>query len=612
MQICRKQKEYKMKDDKSIHQLIKEQENEGKRFLVPSYQRGYRWQRVNVIDLLNDLCEFIHNDKDSYSLQPLVVYIPKDKENSYHVVDGQQRITTISILLGYLELKQISITYESRKGQQENHFVENCRNIDQYHVNMAYSAIKNWFEKNPKEKDNFIKLLTDQLEKRVKFIWYCTDDDEVATFIRLNKDKISLTNAELIKAMLLKKGNFNGDSVLMQKNIAVEWNKIENTFNDDAFWGFIRPMDDNRATRIDFLFEIIKQKNMLSFKPTEDTGSDQYSTFRYFYQYFKEKKELAFQQIWDKVNQLFNILIHWYNEIEIYHYIGFLIIDNEYCVSGLLDEWLKPEMTIVDFKKILKVKINDIIKQGDRKCNNLAKQYKYNEESGTDKTHCRPLLLLFNIQRIIILNRNLNKNSDTQLFNKFPFYLYKLENWNVEHIASNTDNDLTKINAQKEWLKTFLFDQATSESNMAEIKNFIRCEKPEKAEFDNLRKKLIDEQDKTIKKEEQLDDREKNQIWNFCLLDEHTNKSYGNSIFPVKRRIIMGKDMGKKYVLDNDLNETTIPNKVAFVPGCTKDAFIKAFTASDTSNREWSRTDAIAYRQEMYNCLKDDFNVSLQ
>jgi hypothetical protein len=73
----------------------------------------------------------------------------------------------------------------------------------------------------------------------------------------------------------------------------------------------------------------------------------------------------------------------------------------------------------------------------------------------------------------------------------------------------------------------------------------------------------------------------------------------------------MGKEMGKRYVLDDDLNETTVPNKVAFVPGCTKDAFIKAYTANDTSNREWSRTDAQAYRQEMYDCLKKEFNVVL-
>ena len=596
-----------MKNEKSIHQLIEEQEIDCKTFLVPSYQRGYRWQRVNVSDLLNDLYEFIHSDKETYSLQPLVVYDSND--NIYHVVDGQQRLTTISILLGYLGLKQISICYESRKGQQKNHFVEECTNIDQYHVNQAYLTIKGWFEKHPEEIDGFVKLLTGSLEKQVKFIWYCTTDDEVATFIRLNKDKISLTNAELIKAMLLKKGNFSGDSILIQKSIATEWNKIENTFNDDAFWSFIRPVEDDRPTRIDFLFEITKDKNLLSYEPKEDTGNDQYTTFRYFYQYFKDIKELAFQQIWSKVNQIYNILVHWYNELEVYHYIGFLVIDNPNCISDILDEWVKTGMTIDTFKYSLKTRINHIIEQ--KGCNNLSKQYKYNEDRATDKIESKPILLLFNIQRIIIVNRNLNVNNDTQLFNKFPFYLYKQENWNVEHIASNTDNDFSKADAQKEWLKTFLYDPSISESNKNEIKEFVKNESSDKTKFDEIRRNLVEEQEKTLKKEERLNDSEKNQIWNFCLLDEHTNKSYGNSIFPVKRRIIMGKEMGKRYVLDDNLNETTVPNKVAFVPGCTKDAFVKAYTANDTSNREWSRTDAKAYRQEMYDCLKKEFNVVL-
>ena len=248
-----------MENEKSIYQLIKEQEQTGKKFLVPSYQRGYRWQQVNVSDLLNDLCEFIHSDKTVYSLQPLVVYSSGD--NTYHVVDGQQRLTTITILLGYLGITQIEIDYESRKGQQVNRYSEEHKNIDQHHVNQAYLTIKNWFEsKHSEEKESFKQLLTDSLNKRVKFIWYCTTDDEVATFIRLNKNKISLTNAELIKAMLLKKGNFSGDSILFQKSIAIEWNKIENTFNDEAFWCFIRPVEDDRSTRIDFLFELIKNK----------------------------------------------------------------------------------------------------------------------------------------------------------------------------------------------------------------------------------------------------------------------------------------------------------------------------------------------------------------
>lgn len=592
-----------MQNEKTVQELLNEQNEEGMCFLVPHYQRGYRWQRANVLDLLYDISDFIHSDKKSYSLQPLVVY-HSEKDNTYHVVDGQQRLTTISILLGYLGEKQIDIKYESRK-EQQNRYVEGNINIDQHLVNQAYLTIQTWFEQRSEEKDLFVKLLKDKLDKKVNFIWYCTTDNEVATFIRLNKDKISLTNAELAKAMLLKRGNFTEDSVLMQKNIATEWNKIENTLNDDAFWCFIRPIEDNRDTRIDFLFEIIKDKNMLHFTPTDEIGNDRFSTFRYFYDYFKEKKASAFDSIWNEIRQLYNIFMHWYNEIEMYHYIGSLIIDNSNCILNLLDEWMKSDMTIPDFKKHLKSEINKVIEKSG--CNDLSKQYKYNEERASDKTKCKPILLLFNIQRIIIINRNMNQRTDTQLFNKFPFYLYKSENWDVEHIASNTDNDLTQPSEQKEWLKTFLLDSSISDDNKNRIKCFLGLE--ESGDFEDIRQKLEEEQQQVLHKEEHLNDAEKNQIWNFCLLDEHTNRSYGNSVFPVKRRIIMGKEMGKEYILNDDLEEDIKSNVVAYVPLCTKDVFVKAYTANSTTNREWSKTDAKAYKKEIFECLNKEFNV---
>ena len=592
-----------MQNEKTVQELLNEQNEEGMCFLVPHYQRGYRWQRANVLDLLYDISDFIHSDKKSYSLQPLVVY-HSEKDNTYHVVDGQQRLTTISILLGYLGEKQIDIKYESRK-EQQNRYVEGNINIDQHLVNQVYLTIQTWFEQRSEEKDLFVKLLKDKLDKKVNFIWYCTTDNEVATFIRLNKDKISLTNAELVKAMLLKRGNFTEDSVLMQKNIATEWNKIENTLNDDAFWCFIRPIEDNRDTRIDFLFEIIKDKNMLHFTPTDEIGNDRFSTFRYFYDYFKEKKASAFDSIWNEIRQLYNIFMHWYNEIEMYHYIGFLIIDNSNCILNLLDEWMKSDMTIPDFKKHLKSEINKVIEKSG--CNDLSKQYKYNEERASDKTKCKPILLLFNIQRIIIINRNMNQRTDTQLFNKFPFYLYKSENWDVEHIASNTDNDLTQPSEQKEWLKTFLLDSSISDDNKNRIKCFLGLE--ESGDFEDIKQKLEEEQQQVLHKEEHLNDAEKNQIWNFCLLDEHTNRSYGNSVFPVKRRIIMGKEMGKEYILNDDLEEDIKSNVVAYVPLCTKDVFVKAYTANSTTNREWSKTDAKAYKKEIFECLNKEFNV---
>lgn len=57
--------------------------------------------------------------------------------------------------------------------------------------------------------DEYIKNYTEVLLNKVKFIWYDTDtQDPIEVFTRLNIDKIPLTSAELIKAILLNRSNF--------------------------------------------------------------------------------------------------------------------------------------------------------------------------------------------------------------------------------------------------------------------------------------------------------------------------------------------------------------------------------------------------------------------
>lgn len=91
---------------------------DGRLFYVPSYQRGYRWTSSQVEALLNDLWEFTQKqpavDGEFYCLQPVIVQqrINKDEGSSesqadesqtcYELVDGQQRLTTLYILLKYL------------------------------------------------------------------------------------------------------------------------------------------------------------------------------------------------------------------------------------------------------------------------------------------------------------------------------------------------------------------------------------------------------------------------------------------------------------------------------------------------------------------------------
>lgn len=103
---------------KSINDILE------KNFFVPSYQRGYRWTNQNVEDLLNDIYSFSDkkdkSEQEFYCLQPIVVKklnlkqieektlnIEFDNNDWYDIVDGQQRLTTIRILLAYLVEKHL-------------------------------------------------------------------------------------------------------------------------------------------------------------------------------------------------------------------------------------------------------------------------------------------------------------------------------------------------------------------------------------------------------------------------------------------------------------------------------------------------------------------------
>lgn len=73
-----------------------------KKYYIPEYQRGYRWEQTQVLDLLQDLYAFFIGDTKGqfYCLQPIVVKKKQmNDELWYEVIDGQQRLTTIRIIM---------------------------------------------------------------------------------------------------------------------------------------------------------------------------------------------------------------------------------------------------------------------------------------------------------------------------------------------------------------------------------------------------------------------------------------------------------------------------------------------------------------------------------
>lgn len=513
----------------------------GMNFFIPAYQRGYRWTDVQVTQLLEDIWQFSKRGGKSkgefYCLQPIVV---KKLNDEFEIIDGQQRFTTIFLITKYLEdiikfafpnFSAKPPSYETRADSRG--FLENVKgktedeaklNIDYFHIWKAYNTIKEWFtnkENNINAIDFINTLLKFHIEEEdmketdaannVRVIWYEINETEnnnsIDIFTRLNIGKIPLTNAELIKALFLQRGNFSEEKAsLMQIQIASEWDTIEKTLQNNPFWFFIYNPNNplHYDNRIEYIFDLMKDKRR------------EYENYYTFYEFFKDfqnsmKDNKSVDNIWLKIKQYFLAFEEWFTDYELFHYIGYLIDCNKN-INTIKTQG--SQKTKTEFKVYLK---NEIREQVKCKIDDL--------EYGNKQI--RKILLLFNIQTVLETQK-----SDM----RFPFHKYKSEDWDIEHICSQTDKAITP---QKRFvwiddiLEYFMGDiQETTESvsNSDEVKNICKAllelKTVEKIEDEKFNKVFASVQ-KQFREDSQTE--EKEDISNLALLDATTNRSYGNS-----------------------------------------------------------------------------------
>ena len=78
--------------------LIKFFDGSDKRFIIPLYQRNYDWKEDNCEQLFQDLLKMHHSNRKSHFFGSIVSSIQAGTEDRF-IIDGQQRITTVSLLL---------------------------------------------------------------------------------------------------------------------------------------------------------------------------------------------------------------------------------------------------------------------------------------------------------------------------------------------------------------------------------------------------------------------------------------------------------------------------------------------------------------------------------
>lgn len=150
-------------------------------------------------------------------------------------------------------------------------------------------------------------------------IWYeTTEENPITVFTRLNIGKISLTNAELIKALFLNGSNFRTTNIdgmrRRQIEIANEWDQIETAFQNDKLWFFLcnRQVHDNR---IEFIFDLMN----------DSADRDPYSTFRFFNAKLAGKSEDDMKKNWEEIQGYYQRFSEWFHDRELYHKVGFLL-----------------------------------------------------------------------------------------------------------------------------------------------------------------------------------------------------------------------------------------------------------------------------------------------
>lgn len=78
------------------------------KYIIPIYQRNYDWGEREVVQLLEDISDYVGRDQNYY-IGSLVVYRRQD-EQIFEIIDGQQRFTTLTILLCVLKTKNSNVT----------------------------------------------------------------------------------------------------------------------------------------------------------------------------------------------------------------------------------------------------------------------------------------------------------------------------------------------------------------------------------------------------------------------------------------------------------------------------------------------------------------------
>ena len=529
---------------------------------IPEYQRGYKWGKEQVLKLLEDIDSFDtdenNNEDKFYCLQNITIV---KKNDYYDVIDGQQRLTTLFIVLSYLQkyyryeevqLKN-RLKYSIRKYSEDflyNYIFENNVNYieekdskyfynenfnslknfdsqDVFHFALAkYTIIEFFKDKTDEERTKFIKKL---LENVILIVNEVKSGNEENIFRNLNSNKVLLAEQDFIRAIFITRcKEDNKTQKITEKRLRIGYD-IDNMniwWSKSSIYKYFKRFSKSYKgdNSISLLYNIFFQ--CFKSKFNKNNNKEYESLFDYL-----DNNNEKVNDTLKEVLRFHNTMVDWYKNYDIYHLIGFISATKQNNIANIWNKWeenISRDAFIKKLKNMVKLDL-DIRNNLEKYTNIQTICYKNNEI---------PLIKLLVLIDIIKILKNNEKN-----FVRLPVEYFSGHNEDIEHIFSKTPNKETTIKEAKENIENII--KLIKDNKITNELNNFKNRITEYSDTDNLNEIGILEEYKQLISSIPII----NSIGNLVLLNLNVNRGYGNSEYEIKRNtVVFLYEESNKYV----------------------------------------------------------------
>jgi hypothetical protein len=378
----------------NIQRVFNDYLQPGEIYNIPEYQRGYKWTDQQTQQLLDDIYEFdTGGDVDLfYCLQNITLVRNQADSRKINIVDGQQRLTTIILILSFLgagdttarkliyAVREPSHAFLQTVSVKGNHllpaiitaadfdgFLASAENAaadfdyqDIYYMFIAIRAIATWFKLHDQVDHTYFES---KLLYQVKLIVNRIDNvPEEELFMNLNAGKVQLDGADLARAILITRvakqevedydGNDMEDVVRVNaRRVRIGW-ELDDM---NAWWSvsqvfsyFKHFTQIGTGEKETIKFDQAKHAINLLYKLWIETNGEPAIRLAFF-----ETKKINARSLYAAITSLHRTLQDWFKDRAIYHYLGFLFAQRAIKFKTVWEKWNEPGITRQDFRAFL-------------------------------------------------------------------------------------------------------------------------------------------------------------------------------------------------------------------------------------------------------------------